>query len=188
MINFTTAYSRGTTLAAASWAAQEHDGPIQIASEYCEALAAKNTGPEKWSSEVACRPQLPCQHLSPTYSQAGHLHSTDNAAISWRNFMPREWRRRMQCPMLDQAWGRLHACTSGQQGAPATARAKRLLWRSKELSSSPRSLPSLPSRSRSSVRGSWIFGPMATQMPLVVCLRPLMASISWNAVPNCMPP
>jgi hypothetical protein len=50
----------------------------------------------------------------------------------------------------------------------AIASAKRELCRSKELSSSPRSRPSLPSRSRTMVKGSFILSERANQIPFVV--------------------
>ena len=50
----------------------------------------------------------------------------------------------------------------------ATASAKRADWRSKEVSSSPRSRPSEPSRSITSVGGASTLGARASQMPLVV--------------------
>jgi hypothetical protein len=67
----------------------------------------------------------------------------------------------------------------------ATASANSADWHSKLVSSSPRSRPSEPSRSRMSVVGSRpSFGDAASHTPLVVCWRPLMASISWKRVPN----
>lgn len=67
----------------------------------------------------------------------------------------------------------------------ATASANSALWRSKEVSSSPRSRPSDPSRSSTSVGGSATLGAIASQMPCVVWCRPDSASISSKLVPNC---
>ena len=71
-------------------------------------------------------------------------------------------------------------------GTSATASANSALCRSKELSSSPRSRPVAALKvqhERAGVQRSCCAA--ASQMPLVVCRRPLSASISSNVVPNC---
>uniref|UniRef100_A0A0A9EWL1 RHD3 n=1 Tax=Arundo donax TaxID=35708 RepID=A0A0A9EWL1_ARUDO len=64
-----------------------------------------------------------------------------------------------------------------------TARAKRALCFSKVVSSCPLSLPSVPSRSSTTVNGSMPTA-LAIQMPLVVWFLPFKASISLKFVPK----
>mmetsp|Transcript_64636 Transcript_64636/g.204049 ORF Transcript_64636/g.204049 Transcript_64636/m.204049 type:complete len:245 (+) Transcript_64636:443-1177(+) len=65
----------------------------------------------------------------------------------------------------------------------ATAMANSAVFFSNAVSSSPRSLPSLPSRSMISVASSSL-EDLCIQMPCVVWLLPSMASISTNPVPK----
>ena len=65
----------------------------------------------------------------------------------------------------------------------ATASANRALWRSKFVSSSPRSRPSLPSRSITKVAGSAILEDLASQMPYALMFHQTVeAWIRWCIV------